>query len=104
MKYVQVPEDIQLSEKESISLQRWLCEFVLLDPGSKEKTAQDILCLRDIIENIKSADGVIKLSDYEYGIVKAAVDKPSGGYNPAVALKIVAFIRAVLNPKEAPEE
>lgn len=103
MKYVKIPDDVVLKDPStgddvrSVSFKSWMRGTVLVDEYWG-KSAAKVIAAADLSRRVDEANGTLTLGDEEYHDIKTVVDKPSAGYNVAVAVQIVSFINAVLHP------
>jgi len=110
MKHVKIPDDVVLkdpatgAEVRTISFKEWMKSTVLVDEYWG-KSAAKVIAAADLARRAGEANGTLTLGDEEYHDIKTVVDKPSAGYNVAVAVQIVSFINAVLHASaESPEK
>ena len=81
-----------------IDFKEWLCDSVLMD-ARFGKTFQDLTLAEDLKKKIEKSNGEIEFSDMEWRALIAAINEPTGGYNPRMALQLMPFMRLMLEAK-----
>lgn len=107
MQIIKIPDNVQIVDAKGNPIGKpkvwleWFRDTVLLDP-KLGKTSKQIMMVVDIRTTIDRLPDVgakyLELTDDQYDTVKPVIEEPSGGYNPSVAVQIVSFMKAYLNP------
>lgn len=107
MKYITIPKTVTLTSGEGATLVEkdlpfldWI-ESVLYDQ-KLGKTAKDILMIVELKDSLRGLDvgGVWAIDTAHSARVSEVVEEPSGNYIPVLAVQLVSYLKAVLEPED----